>query len=88
MGSGRGRAAGGRNFGAGRRGFRNMYHMTGQPGWARNAGNAPLSDTQPGPEGVKESLTRQATILQEELNRINERIAGMSNDNNEENPSK
>lgn len=58
---------GGRGFG---HGFRNMYKMTGQPGWVREDNSGAASDE----KAQKKALERQAKYLEEELNRVRETL--------------
>ena len=72
-----GRDFGGGGFGGGGgRGWRNMYHATGQPGWMRTgaapAGYGPQGNVQPRDE--KLWLKNQADALQAELNSIKQRL--------------
>jgi len=65
-------------FGMGRgRGFRNMYYMTGQPGWARYGVNPYGFPAYAGADanpvvGEKEALQSQAAILEEQLSQVRE----------------
>lgn len=65
--------------GGGRRGGRNMFHATGQPGWMRFGGSA-MPQQKSDPELEKQALKRQAEALQSELDvikkRLNEVISG------------
>jgi hypothetical protein len=72
MGFGPASGAGRQNFGGGR-GRRNMFYLTGQPGWTRFGGNiAPYQ--QPDPEWEKQSLRGQAEALQSDLDLIRKRL--------------
>lgn len=79
-GFGRGQGFGrGRGFGGGgRRGRRNMFWATGLPGWARFGSGAapPMSGVQTVPNAAaeKEFLTRQAEVLQAQLDNLRKRI--------------
>lgn len=55
------------------RGFRNMYYMTGQPGWRRYTAPAVPVDSQ-------KALQNQARYLEEELNQIKEELARYEED--------
>ena len=68
-GFGRGQGFGG---GGGRRGRRNMFHATGQPGWMRWGGVAPAP--QPVPEAERQALAQQAQALQAQLDQIQARL--------------
>jgi len=79
-GMGRGRGVWGRGFGVGGRGWRNMFHATGQPGWMRSGGYAPPAGypapyQQADPEMEKQALKSQAEALQAELKFIEKRLA-------------
>ena len=83
-GFGRG-GGGGIGFGGGRRGCRNMFYATGQPGWMRGGGYAgsygpaaPLSN--PDPEMEKQALGRQAQALQSQLDWIRKRLSEMESE--------
>ena len=56
--------------GGGRRGWRNRFYATGQPGWVRYGPYA----APPTREQEAESLKAQAEWLQDELNAINRRM--------------
>ena len=73
MGFGGGRGAQGRGFGGGGRGWRNMFHATGMPGWMRFGGYA-SSHQKPDPEMEKQVLKSQADYLQSELDFIKKRM--------------
>lgn len=69
MGFGRGRGA----WGGGGRGWRNMFHATGQPGWMRfGAAAAPYAPVDP--ELEKQALKNQADAMQGELDAIRKRL--------------
>ncbi|MBV5318621.1 MAG: DUF5320 domain-containing protein [Desulfobulbaceae bacterium] len=62
--------------GAGRRGWRNRYYVTGQTAGTRFSGNAPSSPfTDPSKE--KQLLEQQAKALQSELDLIKKRLGEM-----------
>jgi len=70
---GRGRGAGfGGGFQGGGRGWRHWYYATGLPRWARPVYPFPT------PEGELASLKEQATLLQNQLEALNARIAELS----------
>jgi hypothetical protein len=73
MGFGRSRGACGRGFDVGRRGWRNMFHATGLPGWMRFGGYA-AQHQKPDPEMEKHVLKNQAEALQSELDFIKKRL--------------
>jgi len=80
MGLGRGRGAWGRGAGGGRRGWRNMFYATGQPGWMRSGGSFaryghPTPYPKPDPDVEKQALKNQAEFLQSELDFIKKRLA-------------
>jgi len=75
FGPGRGRDAGGRGSGGGRR-WRHRYYATGQPGWMRRGGvGDPMQDADPTTE--KRVLEEEAEALQARLNSIMSRLKGM-----------
>lgn len=76
-GGGFGRGRGFRGGGGCGRGWRNGYFATGLPGWARfgDGGNAPAAAVTP--ETEKQWLAAQAKALQEQLNAVQERLAGL-----------
>lgn len=78
-GRGFGRGRGVCDFGGGRRGWRNMYHATGQPGWMR-FGGAAAAYRNADPELEKQALRRQAEILQSELELIKKRLSRIVNE--------
>jgi hypothetical protein len=78
-GFGGGRGLCGRGNGGGGRGWRNMFHATGLPRWMRSGG-----DAAPEPEMEKQSLKRQASILQAELERIKNRLGEIETEATEE----
>lgn len=51
------------------RGFRNGFHATGLPFWARTAPNAA-----PAPDQEIDGLTAQADLLKSQLDAINQRL--------------
>lgn len=72
----------GRGFGGGGRGWRNRFFATGQPGWMRFDAYAapqgyPLSYPGPDPEMERQTLRKQADVLESELNLIRKRLAEM-----------
>lgn len=73
MGFGRGRGSCGRGFGGGGRGWRNMFHATGLPGWMRFGGSA-VAYQKPDPEIERQALKNQAEALQSELDFIKKRM--------------
>ncbi len=88
MGMGRGRVAGGWSGGAGR-GWRNMFHATGLPGWMRFGAQAapgayPSSYAAPfqapNPAAEKQTLRNQAQALQTQLDAIRQRLNEMETD--------
>jgi hypothetical protein len=78
-----GRGFGGGGFGGGGRGWRNMFHATGLPGWMRFGGNAAPyaypapSYAQPDPQMEKQALTNQAEALRGQLEAIQKRLGEM-----------
>jgi hypothetical protein len=67
------------HFGGGRRGARNRYYATGQPGWIRFGGSAvPYRNSDP--ELEKQALRRQAETLQSELDPIKRRLSRIENE--------
>ena len=89
MGFGRSRGAYGRGFGGGGRGWRNMFHATGLPGWMRFGGNAahygyPAPYQKPDPEMEKQVLKNQAEALQSELDFIKKRLSEIETRTTEE----
>lgn len=77
MGRGRsfGRGGGGRGLGGGGRGWRNMFHATGLPGWARFGGYGPgAAPAAPDPEAEKQALRGQADALRGQLDQIQSRL--------------
>lgn len=61
----------------GGRGWRHQYFATGLPGWMRAGGGA-ATQPQSNPELEKKGLEHCAAQLQEELDLIKQRLAGMS----------
>ena len=81
-GAGRGYGGGGGGYGGGGRGWRNMYHATGLPGWARYGGYAapypyPATYAEPDPELQKQALKNQADALQAQLDMVMKRLADL-----------
>ena len=79
-GAGRGPGVGRGSWGAGGRGWRNMYYATGLPGWARYGGYAaapvpPGAYAEPDPEMQKQALKSQADALQVQLDLIKKRLS-------------
>ena len=76
IGFGRGRfGAWGGGYGGGGRGWRNMFHATGQPGWMRFGGYAaPYDYPEPDPEAEAQALKARAQALQSELDAIKKRM--------------
>jgi len=72
---GRGYCGGGRGFGGGGRGWRNRFHATSLPGWARTgfASSVPVGAILT-PQQELPSLKQEAEFLQNNLSQINERI--------------
>lgn len=81
MGFGRNPGARGRGYGGGRRGWRNMFFATGIPGWGRFGGYdaaygyPPATYQTVDPDVEKQSLRRQAELLESELDAIKKRLA-------------
>ena len=72
--AGRGRGMGfGRGRGGGR-GWRNMYHATGLPGWLRQ-GFTPLPEQRPGPDVERQALRNQVQALQSQLELVQKRLS-------------
>lgn len=76
-----------RGIGFGRgRGFRRMYYLTGLPGWARYgyAANIPFYGAPipavPPAVNEKELLKNQASLLEEQLQEIKERLKALDNE--------
>lgn len=69
----RGRGAWGCGFGGGGRGWRNMFHATGLPGWMRFGGSA-VAYHKLDPEIERQALKNQAEALQSELDFIKKRM--------------
>ena len=68
-----GRGFGGRGGGGGR-GWRNIFHATGLPGWMRSGGYAaPYPD--PDPSLEKSALKKKAEALQSELDIVRKRLS-------------
>ncbi len=65
-------------FGGGGRGWRNRFHATGLPGWAR-AGFA-ASFRNPAPEEEKQALKLRADALQSELDAVKKRLETIGTD--------
>ena len=65
----------GRPFGGRGRGFRNMFYMTGQPGWIRSGVYGIQQDQAPSKEQEIEYLEQESRILSEQLEGIKERLA-------------
>ena len=85
-GMGRGRGVWGRGSGGGGRGWRNLFHATGQPGWMRSGGYAPPAGypapyQQADPDMEKRALKSQAEALKAELNFIEKRLAEVDSAN-------
>ncbi|NLZ44803.1 MAG: DUF5320 domain-containing protein [Clostridia bacterium] len=79
----------GRGFGGGRgRGWRNMYHATGLPGWARGGWAWPvaLPAGAPGFDTSREAefLEKQASFLEHELAEVKKRLAQLAGEGKEE----
>jgi hypothetical protein len=72
MGFGRG------GFGGGGRGWRNWFHATGLPRWARAEFAAPYWN--PAPEGEKQALKLRAEVLQSGLDSIRKRLEKIGTD--------
>ena len=68
-----GRCNWGRGFGGGGRGWRNWFHATGLPRWARGWGVGPILPTAT-PEQERDGLKEQAKYLANALEDINKRI--------------
>jgi hypothetical protein len=71
----------GTGFGRGR-GWRNRFFATGQPGWMRFDAYAaphgyPMPYPSPDPEMERQTLRKQADVLESELNLIRNRLAEM-----------
>ncbi len=67
----------GGGYGRGR-GYRRMYYMTGMPRWARYGAwdyypEVPVADE-------KEALQKEASVLEQQLTRIRERINSLDNE--------
>lgn len=80
FGRGAGMGAGmraGMGFGGGGRGWRNWYHATGLPGWARAGGAVPPA-VEPSPDQERRFLESQATALQDELEAIRARLNALA----------
>ena len=75
-----GYANGGSGMGRGR-GYRRMYAMTGQPGWARCGANGygfPVyNGAGQGTIDEKEALKNQAAFLEKQLDEVRERLKGL-----------
>ncbi|MBN2251776.1 MAG: DUF5320 domain-containing protein [Candidatus Altiarchaeota archaeon] len=71
----RGRAFGRPGMGGRGRGFRNMFYMTGQPGWIRSGVYGTQQDQAPSKEQEIEYLEQESRILSEQLEGIKERLA-------------
>lgn len=76
MGAGR---HGGRGFGQGQgmgggRGWRNMFRLTGLPGWMRFGGTSPAASASKSSVDEKSLLERQAEALKAQLDRVQQRL--------------
>jgi hypothetical protein len=67
----------GGGFGGGR-GWRNRFHATGLPGWARAGFAAPC--WKPAPEEEKQALKLRADALQSELDAVKNRLEQIGTD--------
>lgn len=75
-GSGGGRGPGGERGFGGRNGWRNVYNETGVPGWER--GEASSDAPRLSKEDQKQILARQAAMLREQLESIEENLKDLS----------
>ncbi len=81
----------GGGFGFGRGGgwgYRNMYYLTGLPGWARYGYATPFYGTSVDPDTVKNNernfLKNEAEFLRNSLSSIEKRLADLEGENAEE----
>jgi hypothetical protein len=73
FGMGFGRGARGGGFGSGGRGWRNMFHAVGRPGWM-GFGAYAASYRTPDPDMEKQALKDQAEALRSELDFVQKRL--------------
>ena len=76
FGPGYGRGGGG----GGRRGRRNMFYATGQPGWACYSGWGGVAPA-PSPDAEREMLAQQAQALKGQLDQIQSRLDALESEN-------
>jgi len=65
----------GRGRGRGGRGWRNMFHATGLPGWMRSGTTGVAPATAEASEAKKQSLQDQVEMLQSQLEAVKKRLA-------------
>ena len=65
----------GRGRGRGGRGWRNMFHATGLPGWMRSGPGGVAPAEVPASEAERQSLQDQVETLQSQLDELKRRLA-------------
>ncbi len=68
----------GRRGGAGGRGFNHWFRAIGLPGWMRGRRQDAMTAPEMTPEQEKQMLQNQAEVLQQQLDRIRQRITTIS----------